>query len=116
MIKFKTNNIENVIEIEVEGAIMEQDIKDFEHYFEEKKAEQGKINLLMVLNGVRYSTKGLIEDFKFDKNHWDDFNKIAVVSDKKWIEFGTKVMEIFPKVEVEHFNKDEREKALAWLQ
>lgn len=115
MISIKTNESENIIEVEVNEKITARDIEEFENYFNQKKENHDQINLLMVVNEMGYSLQGLVKDFKFDTNHWKEFNKVAVLSDKKWIELGAKMVEYLPKVEIEHFNPDEKDKAINWL-
>lgn len=107
--------MDNVIEVEIKGKITENDMKNFEDYFNQKKKNNEEINLLMCIDEINYSLDGFIEDLKFDTSHWDEFNKIALLSDKKWIEVGSKIIEYLPKIEVEHFNYNERDKAMAWF-
>ncbi|MBU9711212.1 STAS/SEC14 domain-containing protein [Evansella tamaricis] len=116
MIALKTNQLDDVIEVEVNGKITAQEIKEFEDYFQMKKADNEKVKLLLVIRDVRYSLQGVLEDLKFDMNHWRSFKKIAVVSEKKWIEIGMKMADYLPGVKVEHFHMEEQEKAKAWLE
>jgi hypothetical protein len=115
MIAIKPNDQSDVIEVQVADKVTAQDLKLFEEYFNHKKEVHDKVNLLMVVNEIGYTPQGLFEDIKFDTRHWNDFNKIAVVSDKKWLELSTKVANALPSVEVEHFNLDEKDQAKSWL-
>lgn len=115
MILLKPNELDSVIEIEVDGKITEHDIETFESIFKDKKENNERLNLLIQITNMQgYTMKGLVEDLKFAK-HWNDFDKIAVVSDKKAIELGTKVSDYMPKIEVKHFNTDEKDSAKEWL-
>ncbi|WLR51673.1 STAS/SEC14 domain-containing protein [Bacillus tianshenii] len=116
MISIKPNHLEQVIEIEVEGKIMKHDIEEFETYMEQKREDGEKLDLLMEIRELDgYTMKGLMEELKFDTSHWNDFNKIAVISEKQWVEFSTKMSGILPKVEVKHFKPGERDVAIDWL-
>jgi hypothetical protein len=68
---------------------------------------------LLDVHEIGYSLQGLIEDLKFDRKYWNNFNKIAVVSDKKLVELGA---ELNPQLEVKYFKHDDKDKAQAWLQ
>ncbi|MRH42139.1 STAS/SEC14 domain-containing protein [Aquibacillus halophilus] len=116
MITLTTNNLESVVEVNVDGKITETDMEEFKEYFKLKKAADGKINLLLVIKEIEgYSMQGLIEDLKFEANHWKDVNKIAVTSDKKWLEIATKIGSYLPKIETKHFDRGQRDQALDWL-
>ncbi|WP_227935298.1 STAS/SEC14 domain-containing protein [Alkalihalobacillus deserti] len=116
MIAIKPNNLETVIEVVVNGKITKKEIEDFEKDFKEKKEKHEKTNLLLAVHETDYSVKGLIEDLKFSARHWEEFHKIAVFSDKKWIELSAKISEYIPGVQVHHFDFGEREKALDWFE
>ncbi|WP_185806793.1 SpoIIAA family protein [Bacillus salinus] len=115
MISINSNEIDHIIDVEVQGKISENDIHEFEQYFKQKKDNQEELNLLLVMEDVKYSMNGLLEDIKFDIKNMKDFNKIAVVSDKHWVEMGSKITDILPGIEVKHFNDNEKDKAQAWL-
>ncbi|MDG5786798.1 STAS/SEC14 domain-containing protein [Evansella sp. AB-P1] len=117
MITIKPKNKEAIMEVIVNGKITTEDIEEFEMIFKEKKENYGKINLLMEVHEIQgYSMNAVMEDLKFSANHWKEFNKIAVITDKKWIGLGSKISNILPGVEVKHFDFDEKEKALYWLE
>ncbi|MFP4698505.1 MAG: STAS/SEC14 domain-containing protein [Eubacteriales bacterium] len=115
MITIKTNEKPSIIEVEIEGKVKENDIKEFENYFKQKRKSQDEINLLMSIKEIGYSFNGLIEDFKFESKYWNEFNRIAILSDKKWLEFVSKIADSLPNVEVKHFDYDEKEKAINWF-
>ncbi|SFC29959.1 SpoIIAA-like [Alkalibacterium subtropicum] len=111
----KTNDLPHVIEIVIDDEITEEDIQEFEDYFSQKKETQEKVNMLIDIRDIDYSLDGFIADTKFTTSHLEDFNKVAMVSDDKWIEYAEKVAQLMPEVEVAHFDPDQRDKAIAWL-
>ncbi|MDL4843180.1 SpoIIAA family protein [Aquibacillus rhizosphaerae] len=116
MITLRTNNLESVVEVHVEGKITETDMIEFKEYFKLKNAADGKVNLLLMIKDLKgYSVQSLIEDLKFDAKHWNDVNKLAVISDKKWMELVTKVSSFLPNMNAKHFNLTERDDAIDWL-
>ncbi|CDQ40575.1 MULTISPECIES: SpoIIAA family protein [Virgibacillus] len=115
MIKMTPAEFENAIEIEIQGKVTEEDIHNFEEFFLLKRQHHDKVNILMVYNDWEgISLKGLLEDLKLMK-YTRDINKIAVVSDKKWIEKGAKLEGLIPSISMEHFLPENKAQANRWL-
>lgn len=106
---------EAILEAKIDEKVTKQDIDKFETHFKEAKTEDEKVNLLLEVEDINYSLQGLLEDLKFDMKHWNDFDKIAVLSDKKSIELGSKLPNMLPNLEVEHFSLSEKDQAMNWL-
>lgn len=115
MINIIPSGRNDLLEVEVTGNVTKDDMKEFERAFHEKKTPGQEMNLLMVVNDMDMTMKTLKEDFMFDKEHMDEFNKVAVVSDKKWVEMGSKLENLMPGMEVKHFDKDHRADAVTWI-
>lgn len=62
-----------------------------------------------------WSIKAFWEDVKFDSKHFNDFEKIAMVGDKKWEKIMTDLMKPFTAAQVKYFNISEKDKALMWI-
>lgn len=62
-----------------------------------------------------WELKALWEDVKFDIQHANDFEKIAMVGEKKWQQWMTGMMKLFTKAEVKFFEFTERNIALEWI-
>lgn len=54
-------------------------------------------------------------DLKFDVKHLDDFEKIAIVGQKSWMDFAAKVMEPFVSADVKHFTLEDQAEAHEWI-
>ncbi|TYS01401.1 STAS/SEC14 domain-containing protein [Rossellomorea vietnamensis] len=106
----------DLMEVEVTGDYTKDDMKEFEKAFHEKKTPNEDMNLLLVVNDMDFSMKALKEDFLFGKDHMHEFNKVAVVSDKKLLEMGAKIEDMMPNLEVKHFDKDHHTDAVTWIQ
>lgn len=116
MINFIENHSPNVIAFEVTGKVTKEDMLKFEAASSNKFDSSGKVNVLMIVNEFKgYTFKGLIEDIMFGFKHFKDFNKVAIVSDKKWLETMVKVESILPVAELKHFVKTEAEQAWLWI-
>ena len=58
----------------------------------------------------------LWEDLKFDVKHAKDFEKIAMVGEKKWQNWLSQLMKPFTSAEVKYFNENEKVKAVEWIE
>ncbi|WP_186576921.1 SpoIIAA family protein [Aquibacillus kalidii] len=115
MLFIKTNDMPKVIEVEIGGKVSESDIEEFKKYFKQKEKEYDVLNVMITVNNLEYSFEGFIENIKFEANHLDKFNKVAVISDKKWVDAIGKLADQIPNIQVENFNLNEREEALDWV-
>jgi len=57
----------------------------------------------------------LWEEIKFDVKHFSDFERIAVIGDKKWEEVMTCRCKCFTCAELGYFPEDRLEEARKWL-
>ncbi|WP_407271227.1 STAS/SEC14 domain-containing protein [Radiobacillus sp. PE A8.2] len=116
MISVIPNGIDSILEVTIDGKIDAQDMEEFKAEFHQKRGEHDKLNLLLVVHDLKgQSLQAVAEDLKFEANHWDEFGKIAIISDKKWIEVTSKISGYLAKLEVKHFDVAERAEAEHWL-
>lgn len=80
-------------------------------------AEHGCINTVIVFEHSfsGWEPGAMWEDAKFGLKHRSDFNRIALVSNIRWINWATKVAGLFVTGEVATFEPDQLEQALAWI-
>lgn len=79
-----------------------QDYKKIRWYFEME-------------NFTGWELKAFWQDVKFDAQHADDFEKIAMVGEKKWQEWMADLMKPFTEAEVKFFDLKDRNVALEWI-
>ena len=94
------------------------DGKDFDRIIpilEEQIEAHGKIALFWEMASFEgWTTEALFADTGFDLQHRNDFTRIAMVGEKKWHAWMTKLMKPFTSAEVKYYEIPERENALAW--
>ena len=56
------------------------------------------------------------DDAKYYEGHRDSFDKIAVVTDAKWLEWASKFGGIFVHGEIKTFHTDQLDEAWEWLE
>lgn len=62
-----------------------------------------------------WELKAFWEDLKFDASHANDFDKVAMVGEKKWEEGMTDLMKPFTSAEVKYFDISKKDEALQWI-
>lgn len=62
-----------------------------------------------------WELKAFWEDVKFDVKHANDFDKVAMVGEKKWEEWMTDLMKPFTSAEVRYFDISQGEEAITWI-
>jgi hypothetical protein len=62
-----------------------------------------------------WSLEAFWKDIKFDLVHASDFEKIAMVGEKKWQEALTVLMKPFTKAKIKFFPLEEKDKAAKWI-
>ena len=62
-----------------------------------------------------WTVGGIWEESIFDARHAWEFTRVAMVGEKRWQEWMTKLMKPFTSAEVKYFDVTERERALAWI-
>ena len=79
--------------------------------------EFGKIRLLVYFaeNFTGVKLGAVWDDAAFGIKHRHDFEKIAIVSDKKWVELATKIGSYFIDGEVTLFTPAEFKEAVVWV-
>lgn len=85
-------------------------------YVQSNLQDNQKFNILAVMDGVDGMTpKGIVDGLKFDAKRWKQFNKFAVISDKKWIGALTELGSYLPGIKAKYFEKNEVEEAWEWV-
>ncbi|UJH91911.1 STAS/SEC14 domain-containing protein [Antarcticibacterium sp. 1MA-6-2] len=63
-----------------------------------------------------WKLKAFWEDLKFDVQHVNDFEKVAMVGDKKWEEWMTDIMKPFTSAEIKFFEINHGTEAQIWIE
>ena len=118
MIKVSEESEGNVIIIEAEGKLTDQDYKEILiPRIESVIREQGKARILFDLsdNFRGWNWKALWDDARLGLAHRKDFEKMAVVSNRRWINLATKITAKFVRGEIKTFLPSQRGDARAWI-
>ena len=101
--------------IRTDGEVSEEDYERVVPRLEELIDEHGKIRLLLDVTRFQGATPGALwEDLKFDAEHLNDFEKVAVVGDESWEGAAAELASPLTGANVKTFGPEEEDKARTW--
>ncbi len=56
------------------------------------------------------------DDFAFGVKHWSDFERLAIVGDKRWEELLVKAFDLITVGDFRYFDVADRGRARAWIE
>lgn len=105
------------VEVNLSGKLTRADYERLVPQFEQWIAEHGKVRLLVRMHHFRgWHISALWEDIKFDAQHFADFERIAIVGEKKWQFYMTAFCKPFTSAQIRYFGPADLEEAKAWLE
>ena len=116
MFQFIPVHEENTYAVRVSGKLDHEDYQKFLPELEELLEENEKISLLIEFDDFHGADLSAIkDDFNFGRKHNDDFEKLAVVGDKKWLKWMTLLSRPFVKAEIKYFERPDLQSAWDWI-
>ena len=104
------------LEIDIEGKLEKEDYVDFKPLAEARIEQFGDINLLIRLSEFHgWSPAALWEDLKWDARHYNDVDRLALVSEDEGEGWMATVSRPFTRAEVKHFVSDDIDRARRWV-
>ena len=116
-IKIIPHKPDRIIGLNIDGKIEAKDINLVVESIERQLKPGEKLRIYVEVNNWSgMSLEAFIKDLKFSLQHFQDFEKEAIVSDRRWLETLAAVGNtLFSSMEVKHFTFAEQEKALEWI-
>ena len=105
-----------IVAIKASGRLSKSDYDRFVPEFERIARASSPLRILIELDDFRgWELPALWEELKFDTTHQSDMGRVAVVGEKAWQEWGTRLSKPFFKAEMRYFNDDRAADARIWL-
>ena len=105
-----------VVLIKASGGLSKADYERFVPEFERIVRARGPVRMVIEVDDFHgWELPGLWEDLKFDTTHEDDMGRVAIVGDRGWQEWGTRLSKPLFEAEMRYFNRDQAAAAGAWL-
>jgi SpoIIAA-like len=118
MIEVLSRGSGKVFGMNVSGKLLHQDYERFVPMLEKLIQEHGAIRCLVEMTDLHgIELRALWDEIKFDVRHARQIERCAVVGDKAWEAWMTRLSRpIFLNAEIRFFDQSEREKAWEWIQ
>ena len=105
---------ENQIAVTVMGQFTLDDYREFERAVDYGIQFKGTVNVLFDLRDMlSYSVDVAWEELKFSREHKNDFDRIAILTDDQWVAWSMWVNRLFMSADIRLF--DALEPAQAWI-
>ena len=117
MIEMLDQSSGKVFGMRVSGKIAHQDYERFVPLLEKLIEDHGSVRCLVELTDLHgIEPRALWDEIQFDVHHARQIERCAVVGDKKWEAWMTKLSRpIFARAEMRFFDRAETEKAWEWI-
>jgi hypothetical protein len=103
------------VSVTVFGEFSLADYKEFEEVINYKVRFEGPVDLYFDLRQMADFTLDVAwEEIKFSRQHANDFNRIAVVTDSQWVTWSAWLSQVFVNADVEVF--PDADEAKSWLE
>jgi hypothetical protein len=118
MIEVLSRGSGKVIGMRVSGKLLHQDYQQFVPRLEKLIEEHGSIRCLVEMTQLHgMELRALWDEVKFDVRHSRQIERCAVVGDRPWEAWMTRLSRpIFFNAEIRFFDIADREKAWEWIE
>ncbi|HUH27798.1 MULTISPECIES: STAS/SEC14 domain-containing protein [Bacteroidota] len=106
----------NIVATNASGKLRKEDIEKIHPLIHTILDKGMKVRWYFEMKDFTGWDPGLLEDLKMDTAHAKDYEKIAMVGDKKWQNWITQFMKLFTNAEIKYFNIDQKEEAKNWIE
>lgn len=117
MIEVNEDDKRGILTLKVFGKLTKQDLDDLVPKLKGYISRTEDPHLLMILDGFKgwKDAAAVWKDLQIDAAYIGYFDRIAVVGNKKWQEWGTKLMNPITKEELRFFSTEEANDAWSWM-
>jgi hypothetical protein len=116
MIETIQTSFPKTIGFRLSGRLHDEDYKSFVPTVESFLAAEGKARLFVEFDDFHgWDMRAVWDDTKFAFKHYSDFDRIAMVGDRRWEKWMAQVCKPFTKAKVRYFDASQVEDAWAWL-
>lgn len=116
MIQTVETGLPKVVGFQLSGRLHDEDYKHFTPLIETMLTAEGKVRLFVEFEDFHgWDLHAAWDDFKFGLRHYSDFERIAMVGDRRWEQWMAGFCKPFTRAKVRYFDKTEIETAWEWL-
>jgi hypothetical protein len=106
-----------VLGLKLCGRLHDEDYRQFLPSIETRLTAKGKVRLFVQFEDFHgWDLHAAWDDLKFNLKHHSDFQRIAMVGDRKWEKWMANFCKPFFKAKVKYFDRSEVDAAWKWLE
>ena len=103
--------------VKASGKLTDADYKALIPQLEGTIDKYGPIRLLVDMGEFEgIELRAAWDDFAFGLKHWNDFERMALVGDKRWEELSVKAFNCLTKGDIRYFDLADGNLARAWIE
>ncbi len=107
---------ESTVGFLVEGTFNKETVNIFIEEVLTKLKQFDKINLYIEDTGIEnFTLPAVVEELMFKIKHSNQFNKVALVSDRTWVKTCGDLYSFFTNSEFHNFTSEDRIRAMSWI-
>jgi hypothetical protein len=111
-----SQNDGNLITVRVRGKLTAADYKDLVPAWQRVIDEHGSMRMLFVMEDFHGWEPGAAwDDFRFETGHADSVERVAMVGEKSWESWLTRVGSLFAPERVRYFDLSDLKEAEHWV-
>jgi len=100
----------------IKNRISNEEFEEIAQVLEGDIESKGKLNMLVEIDHMDFPTPGVVwNDLKFAYHHAKDFDRFAVLGDKKWEQWWVEVSDKIMSTNCRYFDVSEKEQAWDWV-
>jgi len=100
----------------IQGEVNEESINELQKKILEKLETFDKIKLYLEDDGIEsFTMPAVVQEMMFKIKYGDRFEKVALVTDRKWIKMCGVIENMLMPAQVKNFDVEERLDAIAWI-
>ena len=116
MIETIQTGIPNVVGFKLCGKLHDEDYKQFVPTMETILTAEGRVRLFVQFQDFHgWDLHAAWDDVKFGLKHYSDFERIAMVGDRRWEKWMASFCKPFTRAKVRYFEESEVDAAWRWL-
>ena len=105
-----------VVGLKLTGKLHDEDYRRFVPAIESILTAEGKVRLFVQFEEFQgWDMHAAWDDFKFALSHYSDFERIAMVGDRRWEKWMASVCKPFTKAKLKYFDRSDVDAAWTWL-
>jgi SpoIIAA-like len=107
---------ENTLGFLVDGVLDKKRVKKINKEILDKIERYGKINLYLEDDGIEnFTLPALVKEISFKIKHADRLNRVALVSNERWVDACAGIQNFLLSTDVKTFSTKNRLRAMSWI-